>query len=224
MATYTQLVDMVSDWSNRDTAVLSYATIKTMINFAADNAYRTLRVPALEGLKQYDAITIDSSITNNKLAIPNDAIEFIQLRKKSSDHVYSDYDIYASKLDVKSFYQDWMDTDQRYFYTREQNNLVVFPDQKAGAFFSYESPQNVMDSVMSLNSKSTPFIGNSVDPDKITYGDTKTFAQPDEITSYIQSLSPDDKTYSYGVPKNDPNNNYLDLKNGGLASMFTRRG
>ena len=135
MATYTEMVDMVADWSNRDTAVLSYATIKTMINFAADNAYRTLRVPALEGLKQYDAITIDSSITNNKLAIPNDAIEFIQLRKKSSDHVYSDYDIYASKLDIKSFYQDWMDTDQRYFYTREQNNLVVFPDQKAGELY-----------------------------------------------------------------------------------------
>ena len=58
MATYTEMVDMVSDWSNRDTSVLSYATIKTMINFAADNAYRKLRVPALEFLKQYDAITI----------------------------------------------------------------------------------------------------------------------------------------------------------------------
>jgi len=135
MATYTEMVDMVSDWSNRDTAVLSYATIKTMINFAADNSYRTLRVPALEFLKQYDAIVIDSTITNNKLAIPSDAIEFIQLRKTSSDHVYSDYDIYASKLDVKSFYQDWMDTDQRYFYTREQNNLVVFPEQKVGELY-----------------------------------------------------------------------------------------
>ena len=135
MATYTEMVDMVSDWSNRDTAVLSYATIKTMINFATDNAYRTLRVPALEYLKQYNAIVIDSTITNNKLAIPSDAIEFIQLRKKSSDHVYSDYDIYASKLDIKSFYQDWMDTDQRYFYTREQNDLVVFPDQKVGELY-----------------------------------------------------------------------------------------
>ena len=135
MATYTEMVDMVSDWSNRDTSVLSYATIKTMINFAADNAYRTLRVPALEYLKQYDAIVIDSTITNNRLAIPSDAIEFIQLRKTSSDHVYSDYDIYASKLDVKSFYQDWMDTDQRYFYTREQNDLLVFPDQKVGELY-----------------------------------------------------------------------------------------
>ena len=126
---------MVSDWSNRDTSVLSYETIKTMINFASDNAYRTLRVPALEFLKKYDAIVIDSTITNNRLAIPSDAIEFIQLRKQSSDHVYSDYDIYASKLDIKSFYQDWMDTDQRYFYAREQNDLVVFPDQKAGELY-----------------------------------------------------------------------------------------
>lgn len=135
MATYTEMVDMVSDWSNRDTSVLSYETIKTMINFASDNAYRTLRVPALEFLKKYDAIVIDSTITNNRLAIPSDAIEFIQLRKQSSDHVYSDYDIYASKLDIKSFYQDWMDTDQRYFYAREQNDLVVFPDQKAGELY-----------------------------------------------------------------------------------------
>ena len=28
-----------------------------------------------------------------------------------------------------------MDTDQRYFYAREQNDLVVFPDQKAGELY-----------------------------------------------------------------------------------------
>lgn len=165
MATYTDMVDMVSDWSNRDTSVLSYATIKTMINFAADNAYRKLRVPALEFLKQYDAITIDSTITNNKLAIPSDAIEFIQLRKKSSDHVYSDYDIYASKVDVKSFYQDWMDTDQRYFYTRERNDLVVFPDQKAGELYELlyyrRLPEaNARYSVVSGNGHSTSNFAN----------------------------------------------------------------
>ena len=96
------------------------------------------------------------------------------------------------------------------------------PSNQAGAFFSYESPQDVIDSVMSLNSKSTPFYNNSIDPGKITYGDTKTFAQPNEITSYIESLSPKDRTYSFGVSENDPNNNYLELANGGLASMFIR--
>jgi hypothetical protein len=96
------------------------------------------------------------------------------------------------------------------------------PSNQAGAFFSYESPQDVIDSVMSLNSKSTPFYNSSVDPSKITYGDTKTFAQPNEITSYIESLSPKDRTYSFGVSENDPNNNYLELANGGLASMFIR--
>ena len=96
------------------------------------------------------------------------------------------------------------------------NKSLRFPDQQAGAFFEYKSPQEVLDTVMGLNEASTGLFSDKVDPDKNVYGDINTFAQPDEITNYIQSLSPQDRTYSFGIPKNEPGKNYLELFKGGF--------
>ena len=82
------------------------------------------------------------------------------------------------------------------------------PDQMAGAFFEYADPTDVWTDIESLNPKSTNMFSSTVNPEKIVYGDETTFAQPDEVTSYIQSLSPKDKTYSYGLRKNVPGVDY----------------
>jgi hypothetical protein len=108
------------------------------------------------------------------------------------------------------------------------------PEWQAGGFFENTSPTDVWGSIQSLNpkSRSLGFTGLNFDPDKIVSGDTSTFAQPDEVTSYLQGLSPEDKTYSWGLRENEPGVDYTDLArggrvgyaNGGLASLFTRRG
>ena len=101
--------------------------------------------------------------------------------------------------------------------TSTLHNSLRFPDQPAGAFFSYKSPQEVLNTVMGLNEKSTGLFSSKVDPDKNVYGDKNTFAQPDEITNYIQSLATEgDRTYSFGIPQNEPGKNYLELFKGGF--------
>ena len=108
------------------------------------------------------------------------------------------------------------------------------PEWQAGGFFENTSPTDVWGSIQSLNpkSRSLGFTGLNFDPDKIVSGDTSTFAQPDEVTSYLQGLSPEDKTYSWGLRENEPGVDYTDLArggrvgyaDGGLATLFTRRG
>ena len=106
----------------------------------------------------------------------------------------------------------------------DMNMSLRNSQQPAGAFFSYRSPQEVLDTVMGLNKNSTGRFSNTLDPDKNVYGDINTFAQPDEITNYIQGLAqPEDRTYSYGIPQNEKGNKYMDLAKGGLASMFRQK-
>ena len=108
------------------------------------------------------------------------------------------------------------------------HNSLRFPDQQAGAFFSYRSPQEVLNKVMGLNKQSATMF-NNVNPEKNVYGDINTFAQPDEITSYIDSIGAPledgskDETYSFGIPQNEKGNKYMDLAKGGLASMFRQK-
>ena len=52
--TYTQFVDLVRNWSNKDSAVLSDNIIKDCLRYAADKAYRKLRVIALENTISYN--------------------------------------------------------------------------------------------------------------------------------------------------------------------------
>ncbi len=137
MATYDALVKSVQDWSNRSSDVLSEANIKTFIQFSADNSYRHLRIAPLEYVLQYDPVSIpeDNTDTINKLAIPTDTIEFIQLRRKSNDQPYSDFTIYDAKIDIRSFYNDYLSKGSGYFYTRQRNSLIVYPDLVDGDEF-----------------------------------------------------------------------------------------
>ena len=65
-----------------------------------------------------------------------------------------------------------------------------------GAFYTYETPQNVMKEIESLNPESDKFFGG-IDPDKIVVGDKSTYAQPQEVYDYINKLQPSD-SYRYG--------------------------
>ena len=133
--TYTQMVDKVLAWSNRDIEVLPYATIKDFINFAVDDAYRTLRVPPLEHVVQYSTITsldvadaADSGVS--ELVIPPDLTEFIQLRRKvrtASMFGAAPYQIYSAKSDIRSFFDPFINKYDSFYYTRQQNNLLVYP-------------------------------------------------------------------------------------------------
>lgn len=127
MATYTQIVDKILDWSNRDTEVLPYTVIKDCINYGVDEAYRDLRIAPLEQTITYDRITATQAANGlNTLAVPSDLIEFIQLRKEDSNSL-TDYVVYDSRPDIRSFYDEELIKYKYYYFTRQQNNLILYP-------------------------------------------------------------------------------------------------
>ena len=107
--TYTELVAKVRSWANRDEEVVSDDIIKDCLKYAADKAYRTLRVPPLENVAIYDktlltaattaATNAQSSIT--ELQLPYDLVEFIQIREVDSNGLTTR--VFNEKVDIRTF-------------------------------------------------------------------------------------------------------------------------
>ena len=123
--TYSQMVDKVLAWSNRDIEVLPYATIKDFINYAVDDAYRMLRVPPQEHVVTYTVN--EANAGTNEIIIPPDLIEVIQLRRQTGRSDIP-YDIYDAKSDIRSFYDPYETKYTRYHFTRQENRFLVSPD------------------------------------------------------------------------------------------------
>lgn len=132
MAAYTELVQRVRDWSNRDVEVLSDELVGTFIQFAADECYRMLRVPALECTIEY---TIDSENAGSfRLGVPADLTEFIQLRRRDPNSL-TGYVVYDAKADIRSFYDEFTYKYSEFFWTREGNDLLLCPRFNAGEIY-----------------------------------------------------------------------------------------
>ena len=71
-----------------------------------------------------------------------------------------------------------------------ESKRVTDVDSTASDFFTYTTPKKLMKDVTKLNPKSEKFWSSNVDPGKIVYGDKTTFAQPQEVYDYINTLSP----------------------------------
>jgi len=69
--TYTQFVDLVRNWSNKDSAVLSDNIIKDCLRYAADKAYRKLRVIALENTISYNSTDLIAATTAGNNLVPS---------------------------------------------------------------------------------------------------------------------------------------------------------
>jgi len=76
---YDALVTKVRDWSNRDAESLPESIIKDSLEYAAESAYRELRLQGMEKVYSFEA---DND--GNTFDVPNDLKEFISLRQLSS--------------------------------------------------------------------------------------------------------------------------------------------
>ena len=136
MATaYTNLINKVRDWSNRDTEVLNDSVINDCLEYAADDAYRILRIPPLESIRTYTT-TANGRVLN----IPSDLSSFIQLRRvqdNSGGSFFgtSPYLIYAEKADIRSFYDIETVKQEYHRWTRQANEIHVYPDYTEGQTF-----------------------------------------------------------------------------------------
>ena len=146
MATYEQLRDKVISWSNRDREVFGRdettqnAQLKDFMQYAADKAYRILRVPALEKTYVYtiDEVAHAAWIENNCLPIPADLTEFISLIKTEGTGVSGEYTlVYDEKADYRTFSNRYSNKYSSSYWTRRGGDMLLaeFPGVGPGDVF-----------------------------------------------------------------------------------------
>ena len=120
--TYGQFIDLVRSWSNRDAEVLPNERIADFIRYAADKAYRTLRVPPLEHTVRYDSTQLTANTVGGsnrfgitELCIPEDLIEFHYIR--GIDINGQTTRMFNEKADIRTFYD---------LYAEKYNDLAVW--------------------------------------------------------------------------------------------------
>lgn len=132
--TYTQLVALVRSWCNKDEEVVSDAIIQDALRYAADKAYRVLRVPPLENVAVYDKALLTAATSGTtgyqpsktELQLPYDLTEFIQIKELDSDGLT--IRVFNEKLDIRTFNDN---TSEKYignnYWARERNVIYLTP-------------------------------------------------------------------------------------------------
>ena len=132
--TYAQLIDLVQRWSNRDPAVLTNDIVADCLRYAADKAYRTLRIPPLEHTVSYTAAQLlaNTTASNNRfgsiteLCIPEDLIEFTYIR--GTDGNGRTTRMFNEKADIRTFYDIYAEKYTDFaFWSRHGSNILLSP-------------------------------------------------------------------------------------------------
>jgi len=161
MATYVEFVGsgdytgnnagIIRDWANRDVSVLSNSVVSRCLDYAADEAYKTLRVPPLEFTRTYVVDGTQEELTaaglsgtpdigpsafqggGNVLTIkaPSDMIEVIYIRNSDIGNKNVGI-VYNEKVDVRTFNDGFTQTKDFHFYTRVGNQYKLHGTFKRG--------------------------------------------------------------------------------------------
>jgi hypothetical protein len=146
--TYANFVSLVRDWSNRDSEVLSDAIIKDSLNYAADKAYRKLRISALEATVTYNATALRAATTNGtglvpsrtEITTPTDLIEFIQIREMDTNE--NTVRIFNEKADLRTFNDGYGEKyDSEAYWTRQGTTVILAPGFEKS--FSLGTPDKI---------------------------------------------------------------------------------
>ena len=128
--TYREFIDLVRSWSNRDTEVLTDSIISDCIKYAADKAYRILRIPPLEHTLTYTASQLQANTVgaNNRVGsitevcIPEDLIEFMYIRGVDANGQTTR--MFNEKADIRTFYDLYAEKYNDFaFWSRHGSNI-----------------------------------------------------------------------------------------------------
>jgi hypothetical protein len=133
MATYQETLTNLRNWMDRDSTVVSDALLVDFLNYAADKAYRDLRIPALEATLDFTIDTGDviantsaASGTEVKMIAPSSFIELIYIQKKGTGIVWN------QKVDSRTFHDRYADKKSTNYYTRIGSNFYLHGDLSVG--------------------------------------------------------------------------------------------
>ena len=140
-ARYEELRDKLLSWSNRDLEVFgstevaegatdskAHGQLYDFLRYAADKAYRTLRVPPLE--KIYRVTLTDTHITNKCIGIPSDLTEFIsitkigQLQEDGTIRQLVCPIVYNEKVDYRTYRDSYAQHKTNFYWTRQRGNIL----------------------------------------------------------------------------------------------------
>ena len=137
--TYQQLIDKVRNWSNRDEATVSDAIIGDCLKYAADKAYKKLRVPPLENVATYDGASLVGATTSSnqlngsitEIQLPFDLVEFIQIREVDANGTSTR--VFNEKVDIRTFNDVLAEKYTGYnYWARQQNVILLTPGYGQG--------------------------------------------------------------------------------------------
>ena len=133
---YNALVNKLYDWSNRDIQALPPQIARDCLHYAADNAYRVLRIPPLEHTVVYDntndrLINASTGLGNiyqsvTAIEVPPDLIEFIHIRGRDENMLTTR--VFNEKADVRSYWDfNTNHYNQTAFWSRQGNSVLLTP-------------------------------------------------------------------------------------------------
>ena len=139
--TYDQMIQRVLNWANRDSDVFGAAAsrptdgwtrsdageIPTFLQYAADKAYRKLRVPSLEYSRLFTVAEEDLDTDNENtdglvvvnLPVPVDLIEVIHIRSINKGYTFDE------KVDMRTFFNRYADKTMSDYWTRQGNVIKI---------------------------------------------------------------------------------------------------
>ena len=161
MPTYDAFVDLVQNWANKDSSVLSDAITQDCMRYAADASYKVVRISALEQTVTYSKTQLEEATTsaNNlytsktELTIPADLTEFIQLREIDDDG--RTCRVFNEKTDLRTFNDSYALKTQAAYWTRVGNVLIYSPGFNSGytAFTPTKAELHYYKRLPALNAK-----------------------------------------------------------------------
>ena len=132
--TYDELIALVRNWSNRDTAALPDAIIRDAIRYAVDKSYRHLRIPPLEHTVVYTSDMLQAATIGENnvlqsvtaLAVPSDLIEFIQIRGVDAEGRTTR--VFNEKNDIRSYWDlNNRSYNRQAFWSRQGDQILLTP-------------------------------------------------------------------------------------------------
>ena len=130
-------------WSNRDEETLGANPVlraelqADFLRYAADKAYRQLRIPPLEVTYRYPAVgdgdDPDFPQGSTRLQVPVDLTEFIHLR--TVDENGETVCIFNEKADIRTYHDMYADKYNQRYWSRQGSNILISPAASTGEIY-----------------------------------------------------------------------------------------
>ena len=137
---YDALVEKVRKWANRDDVILTDSLIEDFLDYSADLCYRKLRIPPLEHVYSYPAIT-SSNEGDTSLQLPPDFSELISFSRKDKDGKRYTF----SKLLDSNEFQSELTTVPENSFAFKNRDLIFNPKAKIGDVYEVHYYRRLFD-------------------------------------------------------------------------------